>query len=131
MLGWREPTGRDQVFEAANQYAAALLALHKNYAARTGLQSFSKTLDDLETGLTEARNAGACLLSIGWGAGLIGKSAWLDTANPDYRQILKSVAVYNSALASGLPFPKTRHIVFLNDQPSSLPGWARLDVVPD
>jgi CRISPR-associated protein Csm5 len=39
--------------------------------------------------------------------------------------------VYNNALASGLPFPKTRRIVFLNDQPASLPGWARLDIVPD
>jgi CRISPR-associated protein Csm5 len=130
-LGWRESGGRDQVFEAANQYASSLLAIHRDYAARTGLPSFSKTLDDLETRLAEARSAGACLLSIGWGAGLIGKSAWLDTTNPDYRQILKSVAVYNSALASGLPFPKTRHIVFLNDQPSSLPGWARLDILPD
>jgi hypothetical protein len=41
------------------------------------------------------------------------------------------VAVYNSALASGLPFPKTRHIVFLGDQPASLPGWARLEVLTD
>ena len=69
-------------------------------------------------------------LSLGWGAGVIGKSAWLDTANQDYRQILKSVALYNSALASGLPFPKTRHIVFMNDQPASVPGWARLEILP-
>lgn len=129
LLGWREPVERSHVFEAANQYATALLALHKSYAARTGLQLLSKTVDELEARLGEAQTAGACLLSIGWGAGLIGKSAWLDTANPDYRQILKSISVYNSALASGLPFPKTRHIVFLNDQPASLPGWAKLEIL--
>jgi CRISPR-associated protein Csm5 len=129
LLGWREPVERAQVFEAANHYAAALLDLHKSYAARTGLQLLSKTVDDLESRLAEARTAGACLLSIGWGAGLIGKSAWLDTANADYRQILKSISVYNSALASGLPFPKTRRIVFVNDQPASLPGWAKLEIV--
>jgi CRISPR-associated protein Csm5 len=129
LLGWREPVQRAQVFEAANQYAAALLAIHKHYAARTGLQPLSKTIDQLEAQLAEAQTAGACLLSIGWGAGLIGKSAWLDTDNPDYRQILKSISVYNSALASGLPFPKTRRVVFLNDQPASLPGWAKLEIL--
>ncbi len=129
LLGWREPVERAQVFEAANQYAAALLAIHKPYAARAGLHQLSKTIDELEARLTEAQTAGACLLSIGWGAGLIGKSAWLDTNNPDYRQILKSISVYNSALASGLPFPKTRRIVFLNDQPASLPGWAKLEIL--
>ena len=130
-LGWREPVERAQIFDAANQYAAGLLAMQKNYAARTGLPLFTKTLEDLENWLAEARRTGACLLSLGWGAGLIGKSAWLDTANTDYRQILKSVAVYSSALASGLPFPKTRHIVFLQDQPASMPGWARLEVLPE
>ena len=130
-LGWREPVERAQIFDAANHYAAGLLAMQKNYAARTGLPLFTKTLEDLENWLAEARRTGACLLSLGWGAGLIGKSAWLDTANTDYRQILKSVAVYSSALASGLPFPKTRHIVFLQDQPASMPGWARLEVLPE
>jgi len=131
MLGWRDPVDRAKVFEAANQYAAALLANHKNYAARAGLQLYSSTVEDLETRLTDARNTGACLISLGWGAGLIGKSAWLDTENQDYRQVLKSVAVYNSALASGLPFPKTRRVVFLNNQPSSLPGWARFEILPE
>ncbi|HUJ21924.1 MAG TPA: type III-A CRISPR-associated RAMP protein Csm5 [Bryobacteraceae bacterium] len=128
-LGWREPVTRAQVFEAANEYAAGLLSVHKNYADRARLEPLSRTLVELETHLADARNSGACLLSLGWGAGLAGKSAWLDTANPDYRQVLKSVAVYNSALSSGLPFPKTRHIVFLNDRPASLPGWVRLDVI--
>jgi CRISPR-associated protein Csm5 len=129
-LGWRERVERSQVFDAANQYAAGILALHKNYAAQTGLQVLSRTVGELESRLADARNAGGCLVSLGWGAGLIGKSAWLDTTNADYRQILRSISVYNSALASGLPFPKTRRILFLNDQPASLPGWAKLEVLP-
>ncbi len=129
LLGWREPIDHGRIFDAANEYAAALLALHKNYALRTGLPLLGKTVEELEGQLAEARGAGACLLSIGWGAGLIGKSAWLDTANSDYRQILKTVSVYNSVLASGLPFPKTRRVVFLNDQPASLPGWVKLEVL--
>lgn len=130
VLGWRQPIERGKIFEAANDYTAALLALHKTYAERTGMQLFAKTLDEIEAHLAAARSSGACLLSLGWGGGLMGKSAWLDTANEDYRQVLKSIAVYNNALASGLPFPKTRRIVFLDDRPASLPGWARLEILP-
>jgi hypothetical protein len=32
------------------------------------------------------------------------------------------------ALGSNLPFPKTRRIVFLNNKPATLPGWAELSV---
>jgi hypothetical protein len=50
------------------------------------------------------------------------KSAWLDTTNADYRQILEQYQIYNRALATGLPFPKTRRIVFLGNRPATLPG---------
>jgi hypothetical protein len=33
---------------------------------------------------------------------------------------------FSAAVKSGLPFPKTRQIVFLGDQPATLPGWAEL-----
>ena len=56
------------------------------------------------------------------------KSAWLDSTNPDYREILQQYALYNRALASNLPFPKTRRIVFLNNKPATLPGWAELAI---
>jgi hypothetical protein len=48
--------------------------------------------------------------------------------NPDYRQILEQFGFYNRALASNLPFPKTRRIVFLNNKPATLPGWAELSI---
>ena len=68
------------------------------------------------------------MLSIGWGGGLLGKSAWLDTSNAEYRQILQKLSLFERALASGLPFPKTRRVVFLNNEPATLPGWALLEV---
>jgi CRISPR-associated protein Csm5 len=127
-LGWREPISQQQIFESANQNAAEVLSLHKRYAAQAGLELFTRNLEDLEARLAEARASGVCLLSIGWGGGLLGKSAWLDTQNQDYRQILKSLSLYTNALGSGLPFPKTRKIVFLNNQPATLAGWVRLEV---
>jgi CRISPR-associated protein Csm5 len=38
------------------------------------------------------------------------------------------VPLYSRALATGLPFAKTRRIVFLNNQPATLPGSAVLEV---
>ena len=78
--------------------------------------------------LAEAREKGSCLLCLGWGGGLTAKSAWLDTDNADYRQILHQYAIYNRALATNLPFPKTRRIVFLDNKPATLPGWAELTI---
>jgi CRISPR-associated protein Csm5 len=71
----------------------------------------------------------SCLLSLGWGGGLLSKSAWLDTGDPTYRQILQQVSLYSKAIGSNPPFPKTRRIVFLNNKPASLPGWALLEVI--
>ena len=43
-------------------------------------------------------------------------------------EILGNLPFYTRAIASGLPFPKTRRIVFLEDQPATLPGWTRLEL---
>jgi CRISPR-associated protein Csm5 len=125
---WPESFDRAKVFEAANVYAAGLLALQRQYAAMAGLPVLDKSLEELERRLAAARETGACLLPIGWGGGLLTKSAWLDTTNPDYRQILQQFSLYNRALATNLPFPKTRRIVFLNNKPATLPGWVELAV---
>ena len=127
-LRWQGPVDRRHIFEAVNQYAAKLLALHKQYAAWTNLSGLSKRIDDLETQLASAQQSGACLLPLGWGGGLLGKTAWLNTDDKEHRQILQSLPLYKSALNSGLPFPKTRRIVFLDNQPATLPGWTLLEV---
>ena len=125
---WPEGMNRKRVFEAVNVYAAGLLALQRQYASWAGLGLLDKNLEELEQKLAAAREKGSCLLALGWGGGLTAKSAWLDTTNADYRQILQQYTIYNRALASNLPFPKTRRIVFLNNRPATLPGWAELDI---
>ena len=87
-----------------------------------------KNLEELEQQLAKARETGSCLITVGWGGGLLSKSAWLDTTNADYRQILQQFSIYNRALSTNLPFPKTRRIVFLGNRPATLPGWAELSI---
>jgi hypothetical protein len=36
--------------------------------------------------------------------------------------------IYQRAIQTGMPFPKTRRVVFEGNQPSSLPGWVMLEV---
>jgi CRISPR-associated protein Csm5 len=127
-MRWPESFGREKIFEAANIYAAGLIALQRQYASAAGLGLLDQSLEALEQRLESAREKGSCLLSLGWGGGLPAKSAWLDTTNADYRQILQAFQFYNRALATNLPFPKTRRIVFLNNKPATLPGWAELTV---
>jgi CRISPR-associated protein Csm5 len=127
-IRWPDGFNRAKVFEAVNVYAAGLLALQRQYASWAGLGLLDRSLDELEQWLGGARQRGSCLLSLGWGAGLPAKSSWLDASNPDYRQILEQFGFYNRALASNLPFPKTRRIVFLNNKPATLPGWAELSI---
>ncbi|MGA2269917.1 MAG: type III-A CRISPR-associated RAMP protein Csm5 [Bryobacteraceae bacterium] len=127
-IRWPESFNRAKIFEAVNVYAAGLLALQRQYASWAGLGLLDRSLDELEQWLVGARQRGSCLLSLGWGGGLPAKSAWLDAANRDYRQILEQFALYDRALASNLPFPKTRRIVFLNNKPATLPGWAELAI---
>jgi len=125
---WPESLNRARFFEAANVYAAGLIALQRNYASWAGMGLLDQSLLALEQRLAEARQRGTCLLSLGWGGGLPAKSAWLDTTNTDYRDILRQYMFYNRALDSNLPFPKTRRIVFLNNRPATLPGWAELGI---
>jgi CRISPR-associated protein Csm5 len=125
---WPESFSRARIFEAVNVYAAGLLALQRNYASMAGMGLLDKNLDELEQRLAAARERGACLLCMGWGGGLSAKISWLDTTNADYRQILEQFQIYNRALATNLPFPKTRRIVFMNNRPATLPGWVELSI---
>lgn len=126
---WPEGMDRARIFEAVNVYAQGLLSLQRQYASWTGLGLLDQALAALEERLAAARAAGRCIVCLGWGGGLTTKSAWLDTTNPEYRQILNAYTIYNRALASNLPFPKTRKIVFLNNRPATLPGWAEIEIV--
>jgi CRISPR-associated protein Csm5 len=102
---WPEGLDRGRILEAANVYAAGLLALQRQYATWAGLALLDQSLAALEERLAQARANGSCLVCLGWGGGLTTKSAWLDTTNAEYRQILQQYTIYNRALASNLPPP--------------------------
>ena len=129
---WSEdaPQDRTRVFQAANKYAVGQLAKHKQYAVWSGLPKLGATVETLEKRLAEvSSNPNTCLLSIGWGGGMHSKVAFLETGNADFRGVLREFPIYQRALQTGLPFPKTRRIVFEGGQPSSLPGWVLLEIV--
>ncbi len=127
-IRWPEGFNRARIFEAVNVYAAGLLALAAAICV-VGRHGPARS-EPRSTGAAPRRRARERLLPVclGWGGGLTTKSAWLDTTNADYRQILQAYTIYNRALTTNLPFPKTRRIVFLNNKPATLPGWAELSV---
>ncbi|MCS7042726.1 MAG: type III-A CRISPR-associated RAMP protein Csm5 [Bryobacteraceae bacterium] len=129
-LRWNgEPCDWERSMAAANRAAAQLLALHRRYAEATGLRAVADSMAQLEQRLEQIRAGNnACLLCIGWGTGLLSKSASLDTASGPYHELLRLLPVYREQIRTGLPFPKTRQVVFLNDQPAALPGWVEFAI---
>ncbi len=119
--------GRRQIFDAVNQYAAGMLKLQKQYAAWSGLELMGRQVAELESKLAALDKSSSCLISIGWGGGLLSKTPWIEK-DEHYQKILRNVPLYRRAIDSGLPFPKTRRIVFENNKPASLPGWALLEI---
>lgn len=128
VLRWKDPVTRERLFDAANQYAAKQLELHAQYAGWTGLSGLGASVSDLQQALSAARNEGRCLMAIGWGAGFASKSSAIGTDDEDYRKLLGTMPFYERAIKSGLPFPKTRRVVFLKNKPATLPGWVELRV---
>ena len=132
---WEEKTvraaGRAQIFEAANQYAGAH-ARGAEAVRRLGRPGTAGPAGGRAR--SEARQLSiarpVAWSSIGWGGGLLSKTPWIDKDQDgeQYRQILRNVPLYRKAIDSGLPFPKTRRIVFQENKPASLPGWALLEV---
>lgn len=127
-LHWKQPD-RAQVFGAANDYAEAQLNMHAEYATTLGLSTVGDAVQQLQANLADLRSSETgCLLCIGWGGGFLSKAPYGDTKDEAYRQILRALPFYSRAIQSGLPFPKTRRIVFLDNRPGTLPGWIRFEV---
>ena len=126
---WNETSAQDRqkLFQASNSYAASQIQRHKEYAERTGLERLAGTLGDLEKRVQDCGNH-ACVVALGWGAGMLSKISVGDTADPNYRSILRHFSLYQKAVQTGLPFPKTRRIVFEGGRPAFLPGWVLLEV---
>ena len=125
----REPLDTTAMFALLNAYTEQGLQLQKQYAEWTALPVLRATVEQLQTRLNEVREAGrGCVFPLGWGAGFLSKAAILDTQNETYRQVLRQVGFYARAIQSGLPFPKTRRIVFLGNQPATLPGYVHFEI---
>jgi CRISPR-associated protein Csm5 len=128
VLRWSAPVTRQRLFEAANRYAEKQLELHAQYAQWTGLDALGSSIADLRQRLAAVQSDGGCLLAIGLGAGFLSKSAAIGAEEEDQRKVLAMLPYYERAIKSGLPFPKTRRVVFLKNKPATLPGWVELRV---
>jgi CRISPR-associated protein Csm5 len=118
------------MFGLVNAYADQLLQLQKQYAEWTGLAVLKANLEQLQSSLGEIRQSGnGCVLPLGWSAGFLSKIAYLNTQDDWSRQFLRQVGFYAKAIQTGLPFPKTRKIVFLANQPATLAGFGHLEIV--
>ncbi|HYO82287.1 MAG TPA: type III-A CRISPR-associated RAMP protein Csm5 [Bryobacteraceae bacterium] len=121
--------GPERLLEAANDHATRLLDLHREWANRTGLTRLGANLDALAGAVKDARaRRDSCVLHMGHAAGFLSKTAFTDTANEDLRKLLRNSPNYERAIRTGLPFPKTRRIVFEGGEPSTLPGWVLLEL---
>jgi CRISPR-associated protein Csm5 len=128
-LGWRSAPDLAVIAEAANQYAAAQLALQADYAKVTGLTALQQTVAQLQAELAAAQNDSlSCLLCLGWGGGFSSKTAFLDAGIESYRKILRAVPALGRSIRENVVFPKTRRIVFTEGQPASVPGWVKLQL---
>ena len=129
---WKETSAQDRqkLFQAANSYAVSQIRRNLDYAKLAGLDRLAASLADLEKRVPGPGNGsgGACLLALGWGAGMLSKIAIADTADPGYKSVIRHVSLFQKAVQSGLPFPKTRRIAFEGGQPAHLPGWVLLEV---
>jgi CRISPR-associated protein Csm5 len=128
-LRWREAPSPTQLLDAANQAAALLLDAQTRWADQANLPSVAATISKLRRRLEELRATGSsALLSLGWGSGLTGKLGLANPGLPAARKLLQSIGAFHHETRTGLPFPKTRKIVFLQGQPATLPGWVQLDL---
>jgi CRISPR-associated protein Csm5 len=130
-LRWQKPYTAQWQVEAANQWAESVLKLQAAYAERARLVPLQQSVAGLLHHLGKVREQpNRCLLCIGWGGGLVGKVATGESESENARKIFGKLPYYARAVASGLPFPKTRRIVFAANKPAALPGWVELAITP-
>lgn len=126
-LNWKESPGPLRYAAAANALAARILSSQRKWAELAGLASVLRSIDILEQRRRDLESsATGCLVCLGWGTGYLAKAAEPDAAQPDAARALKALPVTAAPARSGLPFPKTRRVVFSGEQPATLPGWAAL-----
>jgi CRISPR-associated protein Csm5 len=111
-----------QLVEAANRYAGMVIGIHRRYARMVKLVRVEESMAALESRLASLQPH-AVLLPLGWGAGYLGKTLWPRIEEGGFRKVLGEMPFYSRAIRTGMPFPKTRRVVFMENQPATLPGW--------
>ena len=129
MLRWSQAPSETGVLAAANEFAAFQLGQHRKFAERSGLDLLLTNVTKLEERLREVAGSGRrCMLALGWGTGYLSKAAVGDTESEEVRKVLRDVVAMRGLIATGLPFPKTRKVLFEANQPALLPGWVEFEL---
>jgi hypothetical protein len=116
------------IARAANHAATLLLNAHQRFAEAAGLAQLGALCDALLKRVDEAQAAGRFLACVGWGTGLLAKTIWPAASGERLREGLHDVPGYDSALRTGLPFPKTRHLIVRQGRAVSMPGWIEVEL---
>ncbi len=128
LLHWKEAAGAAALVKAANAFSESLLTQHLRYMETAGLARVKECVAGLLDRVRSlAGSDSACVVPLGWGGGILSKSGYVDTSAEPYREMMRHIALYSKAIQSGLPFPKTRRILFLGNQPAAIPGWALVE----
>lgn len=128
-LGWRAAPNVSSFFSAANDYAAAQLQTHANFAQTVGMKPLADTVERLTRDVEAARSQpDTCVLCLGWGGGFVSKAGYLHTDESAFRRILKAVPAISRSLREGIVFPKTRRVIYQGGQPAVIAGWVRLQL---
>ncbi len=126
-LSWPAEPMLPRIAAAANAYARRQLDLHEEYTARTGLAAMRESLGRVRRAVDDADSRGACVVCLGWGTGMFAKCPWLARDPEAAAPVLGASQLYGGAIRAGTPFPKTRRVVFIGNQPAALPGWCLVD----
>lgn len=127
-LGWRSTPDLDLFVKSSNEYASAQLDQHAKFAEAAALPRLQQAVLKLREDLDSIRSAqNTCLLCLGWGSGFLSKAGFISTDDENLRKVLRGVPAFSRALKNGMPFPKTRRVIFGGGQPAHLPGWVRLE----
>ncbi len=126
-LNWKDSPGPARYAAAANALAARILAVHRRWAEQAALPAVIRSLEVLEQRRNELASSGTgCLVCLGWGTGFAAKVVEPDASEALANRVLRALPITSGPLRTGLPFPKTRRVLFASDQPAALPGWAAL-----
>ena len=118
------------MFELVNAYTEQLLKIQRQYAEWTGQALLKSTVEQLEARLDgDSRGQARVCAAARMGRGIFIEGCDPEHARRDVSRILRQVGLYARAIQSGLPFPKTRRIVFVGNQPASIPGFVHLEVI--